>query len=101
MQRGAPLELGQRVVPGVGLRAPHLALDAVLPGEPAYVGVTHIVPERRRLLGGGVLGPDALRPAEVRDARLGRDAGAGQDHDAPGVPQPPRDPYELLVAAHA
>ena len=55
VQRGAPLELGERAVAGVGLAAEQLALGAVAPHLPAVLGVGHVVLDRRRLLGRGSL----------------------------------------------
>ena len=50
--------------------------------------IGEVVLQRRRLLGRRVLGPHALRPAEVGDAGVGRDPGAGQDGDPLGVVDP-------------
>ena len=84
VERGTPLELGEREVPGVRLArsAPHVAVDARLPRALAVLGVGDVVLDRGAPLGGRVLGPDALRAAEVGDARGGGDAGAGEHDDA-------------------
>jgi len=58
--------------------------EARLPGAGADLGVGHVVLQRGHLLGFGVLRPQPLRAAEVRDPRVGRDAGAGQDGHARG-----------------
>ena len=82
VQRLLVFELDERLVRGVRLRGPHLAAQPVLPRAPAHVGIAHVVLEGRGLLGRRVLGPHAVRPAEVGDPRLGRDAGAGERDDA-------------------
>mgnify|MGYP002813697550 CR=1 FL=1 len=57
-----------------------------------------VVADRGHLLRLGVLGPQAPRPAEVGNARVGGDAGAGQHDDARGAAQPvPNEREELLV----
>ena len=71
--------------PTVGLGVPQGRSEASLPGATAQVGVRDVGLQRRRLLGLGVLGPDAFGPTKVRDTRLGRDPRAGQDDDAPGL----------------
>ena len=80
-------------VPGVRFALPrHMSpVDASAPGALAVLGVRHVVLDRRAPLGGGVLGPDALRPAEVGDARPGGDAGAGEHDDPLRVAQQVRD----------
>ena len=60
----------------------------VLPREPAHLRVGEVVLQRRRLLGRRVLRPHPVRPAEVGDARVGRDAGAGEHGDALGLGDP-------------
>ncbi len=84
----APLEGDERAVPGVGLGRPRRRVEPALPRELTDLGVGHVVLERRHLLGLGVLGPDALRAAKIRDARLGGDAGAGERHDLAGGVDP-------------
>ena len=65
-------------------------VQPLLPGDAAHLGVVHVVVEVRRPLGLGVLRPDAVRAAEVGDARVGGDAGAGEDDDALGLVHPAR-----------
>ena len=50
------------------------------------VGVGHVGVEGGEPLGRGVLGPQPVRAAEVRDARVGGDAGPGQHHHPPRRP---------------
>src|SRR5262249_23484652 len=52
------------------------------------------------LFGLGILGPETLRTAEVGDAGLGGDAGAGQDDDLLRVAQPTGDLVEFEVDVH-
>ena len=84
VQLAAPLERDERAVAGVRLGAPGRRVEARAPGRPPHLGFGEVVLDRRLLLGRRVLRPHAARPAEVGDAGLGRDAGAGEDDDAPG-----------------
>ena len=88
VQRGAGLEVGERAVTGVRLGVPHGPLDPVAPRLLPELGIGDVVPDVGAALGRRVLRPHALRPAEVGDARLGRDPRAGEHDDLPGVPQP-------------
>ena len=74
--------------PAFGLRAPRRARQAVLPRGLAHLGIGQVVVDVGHLLGVRILGPHALRAAEVRNARVGRDAGAGEHDDALGVFDP-------------
>ena len=58
--------------------------EPALPRALAHLGIGHVVLEGGHLLGLGIARPHALRPAEVRDARLRGDARAGEDDDALG-----------------
>ena len=51
------------------------------------------------LLGGRVLGPEALGPAEVRDAAVGADPRAGEHHDLPAAASQARTSVQILVEA--
>src|SRR5688500_3718776 len=82
------LQLDDGQVPGVRLRGPGRARHAVLPGELPHLGVREVVVDVGHLFCERILGPQALRAAEVRDAGVGGDAGAGQDDDAPGGVNP-------------
>src|SRR5437899_10325669 len=96
MERAAPLEGGERQMPGVGLGLPRGRLEPTPPGARADVGVGEIVLERRELFGAGVPGPHALRPAEIGDAGVGGDPGARQRHDAFGLVDPAADGLDHL-----
>src|SRR5437879_12772354 len=76
------LELHQRKMPPVRLRAPCRAAEAVLPGRLAHLRIAEVAMDVRHLLGERIPGPDALRAAEVRDAGVGGDARAGERDDA-------------------
>src|SRR4029453_1823572 len=62
----------------VRLRLPRRRVEPALPRALPDLGVGHVVLQRGLLFSLGVLGPDALRSPEVRNARVGRDAGAGE-----------------------
>ena len=64
---------------------PQCAIGAQLPVDLADVGLVHVVRNGRRLLGLGVLGPNPVWSAKIREARIGRYASAGQDRDALGL----------------
>src|SRR3989475_12662473 len=96
VERAAPLEGGERQMPGVGLGLPRGRLEPTPPGARADVGVGEIVLERRELFGAGVPGPHALRPAEIGDAGVGGDSGARQRHDAFGLVDPAADGLDHL-----
>ena len=83
-----PLELDDREVPGIRLRAPRWAREPVLPRCFTHLGIGEVVVDVRHLLGHRIPGPHALRAAEVRDPRVGRDAGAGEHHDAFRIAHP-------------
>ena len=56
----------------------------LLPRLDADLRIAHVVLDVHELHRLGVRGPHAVRPAEVGDARLGADAGAGEDRDPLG-----------------
>ncbi len=97
---GLLLELGERDVAGVGLTREQLAAGAVAPHVAAMVGILHVVLDVGLALGRGVLGPDALRPAEVGDARLGGDPRAGEHHDLVGDAKQCGEAIQLLGVGH-
>src|SRR6185503_1761275 len=74
----------QSEVTRIRLRRPRRAAHAVLPGKLPHLAVGEVVMDVGHLLGERILGPQALRPAEVRDARVGGDSRAGQRDDALG-----------------
>ena len=82
VQLAGALEIDDRPMSRVRLRVPCRRVLSRAPGLLPHLGITHVVLQRRRLLGRRVLRPDAVRPAEVGDARVGRDARAGEHHDA-------------------
>ena len=75
-------------VPGVRLGRPGRRAQPVLPRGAAHLRIGEVVLDRRRLLGRRVLRPHPVRPAEVGDARVGRDAGAGEHRHPGGVVHP-------------
>ena len=96
VQRALALELDERVVRGVRLRRPHLAVAAGSATRWRRTsGSRHVVLERRGLLGGRVLRPHAVRPAEVGDPRLGRDPGAGERDHRRRAAQPAGDGFQI------
>src|SRR5437667_311189 len=78
----------ERTVPVVRLRLPSRRGEPALPRALAYLGIGHIVLQGRLLLGLGVLRPDALRAAEVRDPRVRRDPSPRERHEALGLVDP-------------
>ena len=80
-QPALALQLGDGEVTGVRPGVPGRRVEAVLPRRLPHLRVAEVVLQRGRLLGRGVLGPHAVRAAEVGDARVGRDAGTRQHHD--------------------
>jgi len=66
----------------------------------AVFRVAHVVLDGRLALGGGVLGPDALRAAEVGDARLGRDPRPREHDDLPGPAQQIGETVEGFDVGH-
>ena len=60
-------------------------------------GIGHVVLQRGPLLGLGVAGPHAVRAAEVGDAAVGADAGAGQHHDVLALVDPGPHPLDLAL----
>ena len=80
------LESDQRAMAVVGLAfGPHPAVDVALPRPLSGLRVADVGLDRGGFLGAGILGPDAVRPAEIGDARVGRDARSRQYADAVGV----------------
>ena len=75
-------QLDDREVAGVRLGVPGRRVAPSSPGLLAHLGIVHVVLKGGHLLGRGVLRPDAVRAPEVGDARVGRDARAGQHDDA-------------------
>src|SRR3989441_9605831 len=82
------LEGDEGAVAVVRFRLPGRRVEPALPRALPHLGVGDVVLQRRYLLGLRVLRPDALRPPEVRDARVGRDAGARERHHALGLVDP-------------
>ena len=79
----AALEVDQRAVPGVGLGRPHRRGQPVLPRPRPQLGVATRRPASVAIFSAsGFLVQTPCGPPEVGDARVGRDAGAGQ-HDDP------------------
>ena len=93
-----PLQGGEGVVTGVRLGVVHGAVGAIGPGTDPVVAVGDVVLDGGGALGGGVLRPDAVGATEIGDPGLGRDAGAGQDGDRPGLPQPRGDGINVGLA---
>src|SRR5262245_51848347 len=82
------LERDKSAMAVVRLREPCRRVEPALPRVLAHLGIGDVVLQGRLLLGLGILRPDALRPAEVGNAGIGRDAGAGERHQAPGLFDP-------------
>jgi hypothetical protein len=72
-------------------------LEPVAPGPPPHLRIGHVVLQRGPLLGLGVAGPHAVRTAEVGDAAVGADAGAGQHHDVLALVDPGAHPVDLAL----
>src|SRR5205823_11223080 len=83
MELALALELDQREMAGVRLRVPRGMLQPALPRGFAHLGIVEVVVDVGELLGERILGPHALRPAEVGNARVGGDAGARENDNAP------------------
>ena len=77
----------------------------VLPRTDPQLRIVHIRRQRRHPLRRRILGPDPLRPAEVGDARVCADAGAGEDRDARRfvhpVPHGPHIAHTVMVSPTA
>src|SRR5204862_6289810 len=80
MELPPALELDQRQMTRVGLRLPGGMVEAALPRGSAHLGIGEVVMDVGELLGERILGPHALRSAEVGNAGVGGDAGAGQNN---------------------
>src|SRR2546423_14996643 len=61
------------------------------PGFSSDLGIGDVVVDIGELLRLRVLRPQSLRPAKIRNPGLSGDAGAGEDHDAPGILDPRTD----------
>jgi len=86
----------------VGLAIVHGRLEARPPRALADLRIGDVVLDRRHFLGLGIARPETLRPSEVRDAGVRRDAGAGQDDDASRAVDPAADEGKraLQVVGH-
>src|SRR5262245_8776907 len=82
MELAPALERDERPVSRVRLRLPRRVVEAALPCEPAHFRIGHVVADVGELFRLRVTRPYALRAAEVRDAGVSRDSGAGQHDDA-------------------
>ena len=69
-----------------GSASENRTFEAGLPALDPHRAIADVALDRVALRVGGL--PDAVRPAEVGDPGLGRDPGAGEDEDAPGVAKP-------------
>ena len=85
---------------GIGFGSPGRMIEARLPREPADFRIGHVVVNVRELLGERVLRPHTLRSAEIRNARLRRDAGACQCHNPGGCGQPGADQRNVGHSFH-
>src|SRR6202008_442958 len=90
-QLPAPLQLDQGAMARVGLGREHRRLEPSAPPRLSHLGIAHPITDVGLLLGAGVLRPDALRAAEVRDARVSRDPRTREDDDLPRLVYPPLD----------
>src|SRR5262249_3671166 len=82
------LERHEGAMSVVRLREPCRRVEPALPRVLAHLGIGDVVLQGRLLLGLWILRPDALRPAEVGNAGVRRDAGAGERHQTPGLFDP-------------
>ena len=98
MQLAALLQRREREMPGVGFRGPGRMFEARLPGRLAHFRIGHVVVDVRKLLRQRILRPHALWPAEIRNARFGGDAGAGEHDDPLRVIDPG---FHLIQRRHA
>src|SRR5216683_6797540 len=79
------------VVPGVRLRAEVGRVEPVAPRALSDLPIGEVVFQGGHLLGFGVPGPHALRAAEVGDAGVGGDPGAGEGHHGARLGDPLAD----------
>src|SRR6059036_1821865 len=66
VQFSAPFELHEGSMPGVGRGMPRGMIDTALPRELADLGIRHVVMNVGEPFSFRVLGPHALRTAEIR-----------------------------------
>ena len=97
VEPAGPFELDEGAVTVVGLGRERRRRGARAPGPLPHRRVGEVVREVGGLLGRRVLGPEALRPAEVLDAAVGADARAGEHDDPLGLRQPAPDLLQPLV----
>ena len=102
IEDAAPLQGDERAVPGVGLPVVNGHLQPAAPRALAHLGIGDVVLDRGHLLGLRVLRPHALGAAKIRNAGVGRDAGAGEDDDTPRGVDPAANGGEgrLQVVSH-
>lgn len=89
VQFPAALELDQRQMSVVRLRAPGWMLQAALPREPANFRIGHVVVNVGKFFRFRIFRPQPLWAAEIRNSGLGRNAGARQRNHAGTVIDPP------------
>src|SRR6185436_20318390 len=75
----------------IGLRRPCRAGQPVLPGKLPHLGIGEVVVDVGHLLGERIFRPQPLRAAEIRDARIGGDARAGEHDNSPRCIDPAAD----------
>src|SRR5688500_5378388 len=97
MKPAAPFEIRQGAMSGIGFRVPCRMRQALLPRELAHLRIGHVVVNVREPLGFRVGRPHTLWTSEVRDAGLGRNAGAGQSDDAGGIVNPAADALDIVA----
>ena len=90
-------ESRERRVSGVRDRGPRWMREPGLPGPAAQGGITDVGIVGGQPLGCRVARPQTLRAAEVRDAGVGGDAGAGQRGDAGRARGPGRSVVHRLI----
>src|SRR5262249_46394360 len=83
-----PLELHERAMARVRLAVVHAPLEEHPPRALAHLGIGHVVADRGHLLRFRVPGPEPLRTAKIRDARIGGDARAREHDDPPRLLDP-------------
>src|SRR5437588_12156575 len=82
----------------VRFRMPGGMFETALPRQLANVGILHVKVDVRELLRLGILGPDALRSAEVGDSGFRRNTGTGQRDNARRFVDPLAHRFDGFIA---
>jgi hypothetical protein len=92
-----PLERDECAMPGTRFGRPRGMMHAFLPGPGPDRRISQVSIDREEGLRRGILGPHALRTAEVRDARLRADARTRQHGHASGFADPPSNALDRRI----